>query len=162
MKKLLPIFLSFCLLIGFSSCASASYREDLSCKAITDRLCDTLSVAGGYEYFSDDHLRFYFSDTDDYEDCSLVYSAPSEDINEFGVFLADDKEDAKELQDMCRSYLSSFDEEQRAFIASYAPQQITKLDHAEVRVLGRYVIYTILSPEDTRIAFETVEQMLKK
>ena len=162
MKKLLALILAFLFLFLTSACASVSYRDDLSCKTITDRLSDTLSVSSGYEAFSAEHLRFYFTDTDDYDDHSLIYSAMSEDINEIGVFLADEDEDVEKIRIMCEKYIASMDEEQRAFIASYAPQETTKLDHAEVRVFGRYVIYTILSPSDTKIAHDMIEQMLKK
>ena len=162
MKKLLAILLTFLCLFLTSACASVSYRDDLSCKTITDRLSDALSVSGGYDAFSQEHLRFYFTDTDDYDDHSLIYSAMSEDINEIGVFLADKDENVEQIRIMCEKYVASINEEQRAFIASYAPQEITKLDHAEVRVFGRYVIYTILAAADTKIAYDTVEQMLRK
>ena len=86
----------------------------------------------------------------------------SKDPNSGELYFSKTRQEHEAAVAEYRPLWESFDEEQRAFISSYAPQQVTKLDHAEVRVIGRYVIYTILSPEDTRSAFDTVEQMLKK
>lgn len=162
MKTLLVCLCILCLPLCLIGCGEEPYRTDLSCKAITDKITDTLTLPNGYAPFGEEHMRFYFEDIEDYADKSLVYSTLTEDINEIGVFRGNHREDVEKLRNVCQGYVDTLAEEQRAFIASYAPEEITKLDHAEVRVYGSYVIYTVLSPEDRDTAFDILESLLQE
>ena len=69
---------------------------------------------------------------------------------------------ARELAEECRDYLKEKYEDENAFIASYAPEELPKLKDAEVKVFGNYVVYAILSESDRATLFANVEEMLKK
>lgn len=161
MKRITAGVLSFLFLI-LAGCQRIEYRDDLPCREIADRLCDLLPVTGGYAQFGKDHLTYSFENADGYEDECLMYSVLSEDVNEIGVFLADDEEDAEELKTRCEEYLSRMREEERAFIESYAPREAAKLDASEVRVFGEYVIYTVLSPDDRDRVFDEAKKLLQE
>ncbi len=163
MKKFLCVSLLLILLVFATGCRpSVTYRRDVSCQALTDAVCDRLGDEGGYLPFGDEHLRFFFDDTDDYTDKSLVYTVRSENIDELGVFLAESDEDVDELRRLCEEYLAALREENRAFIESYAPREAQKLDLATVRVYDRYVVYAVLSQDDLDTAFATVEELLRQ
>ena len=162
MKKIFCLCLLMLLLFSTGCRSSAAYRNDVSCQALTDAVCDQLNDEGGYLPFGEDHLRFFFDDTDDYADKSLVYSARSENIDEIGVFLCEDDEDINEIRRLCEEYLTVLRAENRAFIESYAPREAQKLDLATVRVYDRYVIYAVLSQNDLDVALETIESLLQK
>ena len=161
MKRLLCCLLLLTLLPSIGCRRTQEYRTDVSCRAITDAICDQLGDDEEYAAFGKDHLRFFFEDTDTYSDQSLVYSVRSENIDEVGVFLAKSEEDVPVLRTLCEQYVTSLREEQRAFIESYAPREAKKLDSAEVRVFGRYVVYTVLDQEEREEAHEKIEELLK-
>ena len=77
------------------------------------------------------------------------------------IFHAADSEATEELSALAEEYLKSYREEKEAFIASYAPKELEKIKNAEVRVFGNYVAYAILSADDGRIFFDTVEKLLR-
>ena len=68
----------------------------------------------------------------------------------------------QELKKLTEEYLETMKNDQHAFIASYAPEELPKLERAEVRVFGNYVAYAILSDEDRTLFFDTVEKKLSE
>lgn len=162
MKKLICIGVLTLLLLTTGCKSSVAYRSDVSCQKLTDAICDRLGDEGGYLPFGEEHLRFFFDNTDDYADKSLIYTVRSENIDEFGVFLAKSGDEVDALRRLCEEYVAALREENRAFIESYAPREAQKLDHATVRVYDRYVVYTVLSQDDLNTAFSTVEELLRQ
>ena len=63
---------------------------------------------------------------------------------------------------MLKNYISDLQENQKAFIASYAPREIPKLEDAEVRRYKSYVIYTVLDENSRLEAFEEINDLLKE
>ena len=161
MKRMTAFALAFIFLF-LAGCQKPEYRDDLSCREIADRLCDLLPVSGGYEQFGKEHLQYSFDNADGYEDECLMYSVLSENINEIGVFHADEEENVQALRQNCEQYLARMREEERAFIESYAPREAAKLDAAEVRVFGEYIIYVVLSPEDRDKVFDEAKNLLQE
>ena len=84
----------------------------------------------------------------------------NDDINEVGIFHSPGGESEAEVFRLTEAYLKSLREEKQAFIGSYAPEELPKLNGAEVRRYGNYTVYAILSEEDRQLVFETVEKML--
>ena len=59
------------------------------------------------------------------------------------------------------NYISEIQSNQCSFIAGYAPQELSKLDGAEVRRFGNYTAYAIASAEQKEIIFKELEKELK-
>ena len=78
-----------------------------------------------------------------------------------GVLHAPDRNSAKKLCALTEEYLKALYDDKRAFIESYAPNEIPKLEDAEARIYGNYVAYAILSDSDRELFFDTVEKTLK-
>lgn len=168
MKKVTKPFAILCLLtllscLSLSACQKKeSYADDIPCSELMDAVEDQLPVNFGYETFGGDHLRYYFEDTKLPDDACLRYSVLSEDINEIGIFHTTNAESGEEVKDLAEDYLEELLEDQRAFIASYAPEELPKLERAEIRTFGNYTVYAILDDEDRALAFETIEKKLTK
>ena len=162
MKKLITAILTLSLLSSFGCRQKSNYRDDVSCSTITAEICEDLTREGTYLPFGEDHVRFSFEDTDRFADKSLVYSEASENIDEIGVFRAKSEEDIEVLRRLCEQYVTTLREDMRAFVESYAPREATKLDRAEVKVFGRYIVYTVLSDADRTEAYEEIEELLRK
>lgn len=154
------ILLTVCLILP--SCSRSDYVDEANCADLGGQMTDSLDDGQEYLEFDSNHREFYFDDTEEYDDCYLVYSSDTNDINEIGVFHAPNGDEAKELFETCRDYIEDMQENSRSFIASYAPEELPKLDNAEVRRFGNYVIYTILPEDKAEAVFEKVEESLRK
>ena len=154
------VILSLLILVSCSS--TAIYRNDIPCSVISHSICDEADDAGEYSEYGNDHLEFFFGDTALYDDHCVMYSTEVTDINEIGVFHCKDEESAKELTKIVSKYIAEQQNEQKAFIASYAPREVPKLENAEVRRYGNYVIYLILNDDDKQDAIEEIEKLLKE
>ena len=156
MLLLLPLLFS-----SLSSCGQKMvYADNVSCSELMDAVVEQIPVSFGYEAYGDDHLRYYFEDTTLPDDVCLTYSVASEDINEIGIFHTPDAASREEIYDLAEDYLEELREDKRAFIASYASDELPKLDRAEVRTFGHYTVYAILNDRDRALVFETIEKML--
>ncbi len=163
MKRILSITLIFILSVSLIACQkNREYSDDIPCAELLDTAEEQIPVDMGYESFGGDHVKFYFENTDLDDDRALRYSTASENINEFGIFHAPDKDAAKELYGLTEKYLDGLLEEKGEFVGSYAPRELEKLTGAEVKAFGNYVAYAVLSEDDRQIFFDTVEKMLKK
>ena len=162
MKKycLVALILAFVLL--FVGCATEKYRDDVSCKALVDAVTAKMPSELDFRELDESFREFYFEGADGFDDCYIAYSADNEDISEIGVFHAVSDEAAEKIEGICYEYINDLSQNSRAFIASYAPEELTKLDGAEVRRYGRYVIYTVLNTADTERVFETVKNALSE
>ena len=152
--------MTFLLLV---SCSKApSYREDVKCAALSRAVRDNVQGSANFSEYEEEEVSFLFSDLSFCDDYSLIYSSPTADISEIGVFHCPDEESAKEFLEIVTSYIEDQKVNQRAFISSYAPRELEKLDHAEVRRYGTYVIYVMLDDEERALTFDAIENALKK
>ena len=150
------------LLFSLFGCSGdTSYSDSVPCDEILDKVEEQLPVSLGYESYGADYTEYYFKDLSDCEDLSVRYSTLSENLNEFGIFHARDKNGVDGLCEEAESYLETLLKEKGAFIASYAPDELSKLEDAEVRTYGNYVAYAILSKDDRALFFEAVGEILK-
>ncbi len=162
MKKNNLLLLLLCCATLFCSCARSEYTDEKTCEDVGKSMTDSLEDTQEYYEFDKNHIGLFFDDTEEYDDYYAVYSADTNDINEVGVFHAPDAESADDLAESCREYIEDMRQNSRAFIASYAPEELPKLDSAEVRRFGNYVIYTILPEDKAEAVYEHVKSQLKR
>ena len=159
MKKFLCIFLL--LLLPFSSCAKTEeYRDDVACRPLTTKLAELCPVENGYSELGDEQLKYFFEGTDLPTDYSMIGSNDMEDINEIGIFHCKNKEDAEKMLELTKKYIENMQATQVNFISSYAPYEIPKLEGADVRRYGNYVVYVILDTNEQKTAFSAIENEL--
>ena len=162
MKRFLFFTLTLMLCLTLFSCKSSKgYSDGIPCSELLDTAEEQIPIDLGYESFDGDHIKLYFENTELDDDRSLRYSVASENINEMGIFHAPDEGSAKELKEITQRYLDGLLEEKGTFIGSYAPKELEKLENAEVRIFGNYVAYAILSADDRKLFFDTIENALK-
>ena len=163
MKKQRAIALSLLLALMLCACKAKekTYTDDLSCAELMDTVEEQIPTDFGYESYGGEHLRYYFEDTKRHDDVCLRYTARSEDIGEVGIFHTPDEASRAEIERLCKNYLATLREEKTAFIESYAPEEVPKLNSAEVRSFGNYTVYAILSDADRALVFDTVEKQLQ-
>ena len=91
---------------------------------------------------------------DGYVSRNTLRSAVGTNINEYGIFLAKDAEQADTLKAALEKYLEY---QKSVWMDEYLPDEKPKLDNDEVWQQGNYVMYTILS-DDARQAAHTAFQ----
>ena len=162
MKKLLCF--CFCLLFSalLCSCASNKYSETLSCGDITKSLKSDILADKEYKEYTDSEAKYVFDECESFDSCSIIYSASSDDIGEIGVFHANTEAEAIELLQDAKQHISEEKDDKSEFLRNYLPNEIKKLENADVRRYENYVVYTILSPEERDAVFSYVEKLLKK
>ncbi len=151
-----------CVCLCLVSCAREKYADDKPCANVSAAATKELNDGLEYTEFDASHREFYFKDSTLYDDCSLVYSTDTNDINEIGVFHAVNEKAAKYLEAECLDYIDELREDERAFIASYAPEELPKLDGAKVYRFGNYVVYTVLPTDKTYDVLDQIEKILMK
>ena len=160
MKKLLlitAILLCVCL---YACSRVAEYRGDLDTEDILKGAPHTVRSADTYEEYDDDFVEFFFGETPASRDHTVLYSKDQSNIDEVGIFHAKDETEALQIYELTAEYIKEMQDTQRAFIASYAPEELPKLDDARVQKYGNYVVYAIIDSADSDRFFAHVESAL--
>ena len=162
MKRIFLIFALLLCIALYACSAKPKYRDDIDCEDILKGAPLLERSADDYGTYDKDYVSFFFGDTLSFDGHTILYSKEQNDINEVGVFHAPDESTLEKMHASVTKYISEMQSTQRAFIASYAPEELSKLEGAQVRVYGNYVIYAILPTNDAEALFAHVEQVLKK
>lgn len=93
---------------------------------------------------------------DGYADCAVKISS-STSFDEYGVFQAADSSQAKAIAEALEAYLQLKLETDMG----YQPEELPKLESAEVKTSGNYVMYCILGDAEKSAAFGAFEDALK-
>lgn len=158
--KLFAYVMLFATFFALTSCKkpTKTYTNDLSASELSDRVIDRLDstefrTAGG------DWLEDYVTLPEGLSDYRICFSADGSNLNEFGIWHVSEDQIAP-LETALRTYLTESLHRNREFYNSYIPEETTKLERAEVRVLGNYVCYAILDQSNRESFFHTLEEEL--
>ena len=152
--------ISLLLCLPLLSCQTARYTDTASCRFLAEEVRGVLPQEKFAE-LGEDALALVLEDREQITDHCLLYSLPSENIDELGILKAKDETDAKEILRMIEEYLQAKRTDDATFIASYAPRELPKLEDAEASRFGTYVVYAILDREGREAVMQTVQDALK-
>lgn len=104
----------------------------------------------------------YFSgsmkmDVSDYEGYDVKINSQGVNIDEYGVFKAKDSTQVAALEQAVKNYLQF---RKDIWMEEYMPEEYPKLENAEVKTVGNYVMYAILSDSSKKFAFDAFEKSL--
>lgn len=165
MKKYTVRAISFILIaifsvIALSACGGTDYRNDVAVGTIDSAIQSKIPVPDGYYSPDSDYLSFYFEGAESIVDEYVIQmSATSTNINQFGIFRVQDGE-AENMKAICDAYIAK-SKDRWVAQANYIASEHPKMEGAEVRVFGNYVVYTMLTEADKATAFAAVEDALK-
>ncbi len=86
----------------------------------------------------------------------IMINAYGTSFDEFGIFKAGDLS-AAEIKKLAEDYIA----QKQAADMGYLPEEKPKLDSAEIKAVGNYVMFAILSDSDKKTAFDVFESALK-
>lgn len=163
MKARISIFILFILLVTliFQSCSQKKFNDSFTCDELSRRLKSEIQpTESEFESYSREELTFLFPSNDLYDDICVVYSSDSTDVCEIGVFHAPDEEAAKKLFEEAKLYIKNMQEQKSEFLRNYSPAELPKLNSAEARRFGNYVIFAIGEQNEKNNLFKQAEEML--
>ena len=158
MKGISIALILFLLCPVFCSCEDSEIRTDIDCSQLSSALVSQIWDREDYVEYSDEDVSYlpFFSEA---QELSILYSRDSVDVGEVGVILVDSA-DAEQLKREVEQYLSDELDQKTAFLKNYSPDELIKLQNAEVRRYGGYIVYTILGSADAKAVFEKAEEVL--
>lgn len=161
MKRFFVCFLCLTALLSLLSACRADYRQDLAPTTIADYIESELSSGTAYRNL-DDKSSFYGGafDLESVDHFALRVAEDGSNLDEFGIFSCTDEEGAKALEKEIKNYLAFLYKTNREWYLSYIPEEVPKLQNAEVKTYGRYVAYAILSENDRNRLFDLIKQKL--
>ena len=164
MKKIISLTISmFIITLFFASCSQKKFNNGITCKDLTSMLKREISVPQGeFEEYSNDELKFIFNYPELYDDICIIYSSDSTDICELGVIHAQNEENAKKIFEDSKNYLKNIQEQKSEFLRNYSPEELKKINSADVRRFGNYVIFTISEQDERDTVFEKAKSILSE
>ncbi len=163
MKKYLALIFAVLLALSLCSCASKDFKNDVKVSYLTEKIKAALPLTNGYSEHDGDYLIYRFKDIEEHIDgYSIIYSTDTRRADLVAVFHAKSANDAKEAKEICEDFI----EDQKALFSTlveqYLPSEKDKLDGAEVRSFGNYLVVCVLNSSDKNTAFSAVENELLK
>lgn len=144
------------LLTPLTLCACAGgYRSDIGCAELGERIASSVPLDGGYFMQSENYLHYYFPEFEG--DAAMFKSASNSSENEFGIFKSSGNANARAL---CERYIERQRSEYLSAKGNYTPQEYEKYKNAAVYTCGNYVIYTIMTPEDSASLLSGIRAIL--
>ncbi len=153
--RALTLLLAVLMLVA---CGGQSYRTDVPTADLSAAIEPLLEHASHLDTADDDYLRFNLSDAASAAEHIIRLPVSGTTLDEYGIFRASAPEDTAALADACETYLQIRND---AWLGLYLVEEYPKLRDAEVKVIGQYVVYLILSEEEKAAVMEKIEEMLK-
>ena len=164
-KRILTLALALLLTLPLAACGkTVAYRDDVSVDELSATVAALIPVEGGYDMSGEDFLKYYFDfdhrhTIDGY---AIASSAASSDVNEYGIIHLSDPEQVATVEELAQVYVENQRDFLSTFLNTYNAAEMAKLEEMQVRVFGNYVVYTILSANDTAAVMNAIEEKLTK
>ena len=96
-------------------------------------------------------------DVSNYDGYDVKINSQGVNIDEYGIFKAKDNTQVAALEQAVNDYLQF---RKDIWMDEYMPEEYPKLENAEVKTVGNYVMYAILSDSSKKSAFDAFEKSL--
>ena len=161
MKKLISIIIIAATLLAIVSCGekAASYKTDVSVAALAEAAdkviasADTLNGITDSEYIKNNEIA-----SSGYEEAIVKVAASGTALDEYGIFKASDDASAESLKNQLTDYLKL--RADNWMDGCMPEEEHPKVDKATVKVMGRYVVYCILSDSEKEAVFTAIDNIL--
>lgn len=160
--KTLSLVLCIVMLCGLiSACGSggADIRDDVPVADISTAVDAVAGGGDGMVAAPESHVTSFMKmSAEDYSEYAVKLNSKGVNIDEYGIFKGKDSEQVKTIKAAVDTYLQL---RKDTWIVEYMPEEFPKLENAEVKVVGNYVMYAILSDEAKSAGFAAFEDALK-
>lgn len=148
------------MLYMLAACGGSSeYRDDVAVSEIGDSFDAILSSGADMKELSDTYITGSMKmDVSDYEEYCVKVASKGITIDEYGIFKGEDAKNTEAIETAVNDYIQLRID---TWMSEYMPEEFPKLENAEVKVCGNYVMYAILSDEEKTAVFDAFETSLK-
>jgi len=153
---LITVILALSLLTACGG-KTAEIRNDV---AVSDISTAVASVLGGDTLVSVPDTFYSGSmkmDISEFDGCDVKINSKGINIDEFGILKAKDSSQVSAVEKTVKDYLQMRID---TWMVEYMPEERPKLDNAEIKTVGNYVMYAILSDDGKKAAFDAFEKSL--
>lgn len=158
-QKTVLLLCAVTLLASLAACgSSAKIRDDVSAADVSSAVAAVLtqdSLATAPDSYISGSMKM---DMSGYKGHDVKINAKGVTIDEYGVFQGKDAAQAAEIKKAVEDYIQRYEDR---WMPAYMPGERPKLDSAEIKVVGNYVMYAILSDDDKTAAFGAFEKALQ-
>lgn len=144
--------------LALVACGGDSYRTDVPVADLQAAVEPLIEHASHLDTADDDYLRFNLPGTETAAEQLIRYPVSGTTLDEYGIFRAETADGTAALADACEAYLQTRND---AWLGLYLVEEYPKLRDAEVKVIGNYVVYLILSEDEKAAVTEKIEETLK-
>ena len=158
-KLILFSVLILALSLLFTGCGEQKGQQDVALDDLSAAIEGRIEGSESLVYPGDSYIAGRMKLNKDELGEFVIKIGSGANINEYGVFKAADADGAKAIAAELEAYLARRIDE---WMPEYMPEEFPKLENAEVRQDGAYVVYTILSDAEREAVFSEFESMLTK
>ena len=158
--KFVALVLCLTALLALCACGGGKIRTDVAPADIANAIVNEMGSADAMTALDESYITGRMDiDLSNCAEYDVRLSTASINVNEFGVFKAKDVDHVEALDADVQAYLTMRLE---TWMDEYLPEEKPKVENAQVRVIGTYVVYAILSESDSTLAFNTASEMLEQ
>lgn len=162
MKNTKIIALFLCLIMtaaALTACGGGEVRNDVAVSELSAKINSELEsgadLVDAPESYISSSMGFDLSSVSEYV---VKINSRGVNIDEYGIFKAEDDSQLQQLQTAVANYLQFRVD---TWMVEYMPEEFPKLQNAETKTIGNYVMYAILSDSDKQAVFSAFEKTLK-
>ena len=159
LKSVCVLYVVF-IITNLVSCSSKIYSDNIACSYITATAKETVLPTEEYIEYSKEEISLLFDNLELFDSFSVIYSSSADNVGEFGIFHASSLENTEALFQSVSEYVAELKNEKNAFVRNYLPYEISKLDSAQVKIIGNYVAFTVLDSPVAQAVFNEIESIL--
>ena len=155
-KKYISLLLAVCALAALLAGCGGAKTKNVPVKDLSDAVCAALGKSDMADPGANYVKGYMRRSPEEIGEYVILKNVMGTNIDEFGIFKAGTM-DAAALKEMIDGYLKILQDSWM----NYQPEEEPKLKGAEVKTVGDYVMYVILSDADKATAFKAFEGALK-
>ena len=155
-KKLISLLLAVCALAALLAGCGGGKTKNVPVSELADKVAAALGKSG-MDAVPDNYVKGYLKHSpDEIGEYVILKNMMGTNIDEFGIFKAGTM-DAASIKAMVEGYIKILQDSWM----NYQPEEEPKLKGAEIKTVGDYTMYAILSDADKATAFKAFEAALK-
>ena len=162
MKKFVSVILLIAVIIALAACGSnkeIAYKNDVAVSAISEATNAALENGSEMVIVPETYVNSIMKvDTANFTEFTVCKQATGAVIDEYGIFKVKDVNCIDATLAAINDYIEVT--KNSSMIVEYMPEEMPKLDTAEARAMGEYVVFCILSEEGKAQLFSTVSKMI--
>jgi hypothetical protein len=174
-KKITIIICIFIILI-FASCSNINnnqtpdntdvkntedFKSDITAVKFAERFDSILLNGTKLTAVDDDYINGMLElNLNDVTEYVLKIQTSGTEVDQYGIFKTTSKITAEGLADSVKSYLQMLSDNWQNF--NYLPEEMPKINAAEVKSAGLYVVFVIATEDEKTAVFDEFYAMLKK